>query len=77
MEFTADQRRWAKNRQRMYGRTQVNYLDMIKRQSGRCAFSDVPLRFEAVSGTPIAGPSACILLKLIGDTRGIHNELKR
>src|SRR5205823_1505688 len=48
-----------KNRQRMYGRTQSYYLDLIARQGGRCAFSRVLLRFDAVSGTSIAGGLGC------------------
>jgi len=55
MEYTADHRRWAKNRQRMYGRTQAYYLDLIASQAGCCAFSGVSLRFDAASGTPMAG----------------------
>jgi hypothetical protein len=43
MEYTADHRRWAKNRQRLYGRTQLYYLDLIAHQAGCCAFSGVPL----------------------------------
>lgn len=59
MEFTADHRRWAKNRQRLYGHTQAYYLDLIESQAGCCAFSNAPLRFDAASGTSIAGGLGC------------------
>ncbi len=59
MDFTPDHLRWAKNRQRFYGRSRDYYLDMITAQNGCCAFSGVALRFDAVSGTSIARGIGC------------------
>ncbi len=59
MDFTDDHKRWAKNRRRLYGRTQQYYLDIIARQNGCCALSRVSLKFDAISGTPIGGGVGC------------------
>lgn len=59
MELDPHHRRWAKNHQRRYGRTQAYYLDLIIRQAGLCAFSGVALRFDAASGTSTADGIGC------------------
>lgn len=59
MDFMPDHRRWARNRQRLYGRSQRYYLELIASQAGCCALSGVQLRFDAVGGTPIAGGLGC------------------
>ena len=45
-----DHRRWARTRQRKYGGKTDDYLSLIRKQRGRCAFSDVPLIFDGSDG---------------------------
>jgi hypothetical protein len=51
----AEHRRWAKSAARKYGRSISYWIDLIKTQNGRCAFSGAKLRFDAASGTAQAG----------------------
>lgn len=48
--LTDDHRRWARSRQRTYGGSTKDYLLLICKQGGRCAFSNVPLIFAASEG---------------------------
>lgn len=48
--LTDDHRRWAQTRQRKYGGKTDHYLTLIDNQRGRCAFSEVPLIFDARDG---------------------------
>jgi len=49
-QFTADHHRWAKARQRIYGGSIAEYKALIAAQRGKCAFSEVPLIFDAAEG---------------------------
>lgn len=46
---------WAQRAQRKLGRTTEHWLQLVARQQGRCSFSGVPLRFDAVAGTATKG----------------------
>lgn len=58
-DVSADQQRWAESAQRKYGRSKSHWLNLIRQQRGRCAFSGAILRFDASSGTPIQGGAGC------------------
>ena len=57
--LTAHHCRWAANSRQRYGRTQHYYLDLIAAQKGLCAFSGVPLLFDARYGTAVRGGAGC------------------
>ena len=48
--FTSEHQRWARARQRIYGGSTADYLNLIETQRGKCAFSDVPLIFDSAHG---------------------------
>lgn len=50
--ITSDHDRWVKNAAKKYKGGQRKYRDLVEEQKGRCAFSDVPLLFDAVSCNP-------------------------
>lgn len=58
-QTTKDQERWAINSKKRYGRTPDYYLELIRVQEGRCAFSGVTLFFDSTNGTPIKGGHGC------------------
>ena len=58
-QLTKDQVRWASNRKKRYGRTKEYFLQLICTQEGRCAFSGIPLLFDAAYGTAIKGGAGC------------------
>lgn len=58
-ETTDDHKRWAANCKKRYGRTTDHYLQLVRVQEGRCAFSGVPLFFDSLNGTPVAGGQGC------------------
>jgi hypothetical protein len=59
-QLTDEHRRWARARQRGYGGKILDYLTLIYNQRGRCAFSDVPLIFDAAEGGgAIPGGQGC------------------
>ena len=74
--FTDDHLRWAKSAQRKYGHTAQYWLDLIAKQDGCCAFSGAALRFDARSGTPIAGgPGAHPLYAAVDHTSPGSDDL--
>jgi hypothetical protein len=48
--LTDQHRRWARARQRQYGGSSSDYLNLISAQRGKCAFSSVPLIFDSAHG---------------------------
>ncbi|WP_367870855.1 hypothetical protein [Luteolibacter sp. Populi] len=58
-QTTEDQGRWAANSKKRYGRTKQYYLELIRTQEGRCAFSGVPLLFDPALGTAKKGGAGC------------------
>lgn len=53
--ITEHHKHWAKAVQRKWGRRTREWLDLIRRQQGRCALSGAPLLFDVLHGTAIAG----------------------
>lgn len=58
-DVSADQQRWAEAAQRKYKKPKSYWLNLIRQQQGRCAFSGAILRFDAPSDTPIQGGAGC------------------
>lgn len=58
-EINSHHKRWASNAKQRYGRAREYYLELVRVQEGRCAFSDVPLLFDAADGTPVKGGHGC------------------
>jgi hypothetical protein len=63
--LTPQHKRWAANRKTSdRKRFKINheveyYLDLIEKQEGKCAFSDVPLHFDAQFGTAVKNGKGC------------------
>jgi len=58
-KISEEHKRWAKGRQRRYGGKAEDYIELIRKQLGKCAFSNVRLIFDKREGTPVAGGKGC------------------
>lgn len=54
-QLTPEHRRWARSASRKYSRPLRYWIELITKQQGLCAFSEVQLRFDSESGTPQKG----------------------
>lgn len=54
-QITEDHERWAKNAKRKYKKPKQFWLDLIKKQNGKCALTQAGLLFNKKAGTPKKG----------------------
>lgn len=58
-QITEDHKRWVKSARRKYKQTAQFWIDLIQKESGKCALTGAPLFFDAKNGTPQKGGPGC------------------
>lgn len=59
IQTTKDRERWIRNARRKYKGTTQSWIDLIKRQNGKCALTGAQLLFDVKNGTCKKGGSGC------------------